>query len=216
MFRERHRKNDFISPVFVHKLEKHDEIKSQVLALIKNDDGRISQTTDGKGTDIAKTDFYKTNSEVSEYKEYVTPFLVEHIQKIWYENKIFPNCLFSMGNMWYQQYKNNNFHTWHTHEKSHFTNVYFVQLPDNGTKFNPFGTQVLNLKGERIYFDEMEEGFIMTFPGYLLHRSPVNTTNQTKTIISWNMQIIEKSASISEGRFKKENKVIEAGQENKG
>jgi len=50
----------------------------------------------------------------------------------------------------------------------------------------------------------------------LLHRSPVNTTNQTKTIISWNMQIIEKSASISEGRFKKENKVIEAGQENKG
>ena len=33
-------------------------------------------------------------------------------------------------NIWYQQYNSNDEHDWHTHTGSHYTNIYFVELPD--------------------------------------------------------------------------------------
>ena len=33
---------------------------------------------------------------------------------------------------------------------------------------------------------EVEEGTILTFPSWLIHSSPINTSDKTKTIISFN------------------------------
>ena len=32
--------------------------------------------------------------------------------------------------MWFQQYNVGGFHDWHVHPRCHFTNVYYLELPD--------------------------------------------------------------------------------------
>ena len=79
-------------------------------------------------------------------------------------------------NWWFQKYNKNSTHDWHTHAGSHFTNVYFVELPNKEN-----ATQIKGLKNLNV-----EEGDLITFPAYWAHRSPINKTDKRKTIISFN------------------------------
>jgi len=69
---------------------------------------------------------------------------------------------------------------WWTIPKS-LSNVYFVELPSKS-----LGTEILN-HGKL----DLNEGDLLTFPAYLYHRSPVNVTEERKTIISFNSNISE-------------------------
>ena len=84
-------------------------------------------------------------------------------------------------NAWFQQYINNNFHKWHNHPDTNFTNVYFVELP-----FKNLGTEILNHSQL-----DLNEGDLLTFPGHLYHKSPLNYSNKRKTVISFNSNFFD-------------------------
>ena len=80
---------------------------------------------------------------------------------------------------WFQQYYANAAHHWHNHSDCQFTNVYFLELPNEDYK-----TEIIGLEGE-LFSYEAKEGQMITFPSYLQHRSKPNG-NGRKTIISFN------------------------------
>ena len=85
--------------------------------------------------------------------------------------------------MWFQVYKKDNYHSYHTHD-SNFTNVMYLNLPNNNLK-----TKIKGPKERSVEFD-VKEGQIISFPGYLWHSSPVNKSDLEKIIISFNTNLI--------------------------
>jgi hypothetical protein len=84
-----------------------------------------------------------------------------------------------VGACWFQQYENESSHFWHTHPGTNFTNIYFLELPDESLK--------TTLKvGEKDYEYDIKEGQIITFPASIRHTSKINNTNKRKTVISFN------------------------------
>jgi quercetin dioxygenase-like cupin family protein len=83
-----------------------------------------------------------------------------------------------ISSFWFQRYKQNGSHPWHTHTCCHYANVYFLECPKGySTKFKHFNK-------------ECEEGDIISFPAFLPHMSPPIENNSMKTIISFNTDFI--------------------------
>jgi len=119
-------------------------------------------------------------------REYVDYFL-NNISQDFFKNllKKMNTKKVRIQNMWYQIYKKGDFHTWHTHPQTHFTNVFFINLPSEKNK-----TKIKKLDNSDFNF-QVKEGDIITFPGYLKHCSPINETNIDKIVISFNIDIEE-------------------------
>ena len=129
---------------------------------------------------ITNTDWQESNNTTREYvvkfKDILQPYLKEVAQVLFAEE-------FVINNMWYQQYAKNSKHQWHYHNKTTWSAVYFLELPHNN-----ISTQILDIPHNRmVYEKEIEEGDLFIFPASLLHRSPVNLTNDLKSIISFNL-----------------------------
>lgn len=156
----------------------HKTIKNKLLELIeKTPSLKISNNCD----QISKSDFYIKDLE-KEYVNFVTPHIKDFLTV---SLKSFNIGGFIIKNIWFQQYHKNNVHKWHTHPNSHFACVYYVDMPDNTQKtlIKKFGSN------ELIKFDA-EEGDIIMFPAFLNHSSSLINTDTSKTIISFNLDII--------------------------
>ena len=82
---------------------------------------------------------------------------------------------------WFQQYWQFDKHDWHTHGQAQFANIYYLELPDKNNK-----TEFFNVLDQKIIKEiEIEEGDLITFPAYIIHRSNTNSAKQ-KTVISFN------------------------------
>ena len=111
----------------------------------------------------------------------------------YFVNNIYPNfhsefcninkTTFSLEHTWFQIYKKNDFHKWHIHGKCHFTNIFYINLPNESVK-----TEIDNF-GEK-FTAEVKEGDILTIPSYWKHCSPINSSDQDKIIISFNSSVI--------------------------
>ena len=157
--------------IIITKIDNYKEINKNLLDLI----GKIPKNplkNDGE-EDISNTDWNIPQSTKREYLEYFYKVISPHMDKLAIALKS-KNWLINNG--WFQQYEQSKSHSWHTHAKTNFTNVYFIELPNKS-----LGTEILN--HEKL---DLNEGDLLTFPGYLYHRSPVNLTNERKTIISFN------------------------------
>ena len=76
-------------------------------------------------------------------------------------------------------------HGWHAHSDN-FTGVYYLDLPTNAPK-----TQIINsFTQDNILTPEVEEGDLLMFPSYVIHRAPKITENINKTIISFNCTVL--------------------------
>jgi hypothetical protein len=84
---------------------------------------------------------------------------------------------------WFQQYLRHDTHPWHTHGACNLSTVYYLELPEaTATEFiDPISQQIMTF--------DVSEGDVITFPSLLVHRSPVNRTNQRKTVISINSNV---------------------------
>ena len=159
--------------IFVTKIDNHKEINKNLLKLISEINNPYR---DKEGSIISNTDWtlpkeFKRNY-LTYFFEIINPYMDEISLKFNSKNWIIHNC-------WFQQYLKSNTHVWHTHHSSHFTNVYFVELPDKYLVTEIYEHKKLNVK----------EGDLLTFPAYLFHRSPINKLNKRKTIISFNSSI---------------------------
>ena len=159
----------------IHKitLKDHKKHKSKLLKLI-DDMPKISLVDSGERVD--KSDWLLLSNYKRDYWHYFADNLLEHF---WIDMKKRYDGELKIINFWFHQYNKDNHYNWHTHPDSHFSSVYFLELPkkDQVTEFKD-GTKV-----------QAKEGDIITFPGYALHRSPMNLTNDRKTTIIFNSSV---------------------------
>ena len=156
----------------ITKIKEHSLIKNKILEDIKN-------TPQNKLDYITSTD-WKTPRQV--HRKYFVDHMFSIINN-YYESiakklnlKNFDIKKLVIHNYWFQIYNKDSYHDWHTHSAVHFTNVYFLELPDKNCATEIKGHPKLNV----------QEGDLITFPGYWLHRSPPNNSDKRKAIVSFN------------------------------
>ena len=167
--------------VYVSDVFNHTHFKSIILNSIKNY-GIFGMYTGERDLDqsIFNTDWHLSDnlhSKNTEYSCIINNIIFNHNKALShflrYEDPI--NC----GNIWFQQYRKNDFHGWHRHKRSVFSNVYYVDLPNNAIKTS------FRLLGKE-FSVEVKEGQILTFPSFIEHCSKPNLFNNIKTVISFN------------------------------
>ena len=89
-----------------------------------------------------------------------------------------------MTNIWFQVYKKNDCHDVHSHPRTNLTNVFYINLPNK-----KLTTQIF-LPQNQIFELNIEEGDILTFPGYYAHKSPINNFDEDKIIIAFNTDLV--------------------------
>jgi len=157
----------------------HKKHKQNLLNLIDSIPNLSSDIT--KVEQVSKSDWYLNSFYPRKYWDYffniLTPWFDFMENK--YGHKI---SKMQIGNYWFQQYLNNNYHEWHTHANCHFSSVYYLELPKTNmvTEFKDY--KPISVK----------EGDIITFPAYLVHRSPINSSGKRKTVIVFNSNMVTK------------------------
>tara|TARA_R110000803_G_C11784309_1_gene297075 strand:+ start:40 stop:558 length:519 start_codon:yes stop_codon:yes gene_type:complete len=168
--------------VFVKSFDKHLEIKKPLLEEFDQLDYSTATLDKSDNDYITKTDFNYKDKDNLKYQQVLKPLFVKHLLDLFKDY----NCIdLEIINMWFQQYQQNDTHHWHTHINSHFSCVYFVELPDTNIKTE---IQSFYKKKHKINY-KVKEGDILTFPSYLYHRSPPNIVDRRKTIVSFNINI---------------------------
>jgi uncharacterized RmlC-like cupin family protein len=165
-------------PITVKPFKQHGQLKQQILDAIQRQENAEHMTA--PDSDIIKCDWNTARYDGNrEWLKLINPPLSMHLDE-WCKNMGYKT--FGITEIWFQQYAKGGKHAWHTHSNN-FTNVYYVNLPEDAQ------TEWINpLTKDKNTFD-VHEGDIVTFPSWVIHRAPVNNTEETKTIISWNMDI---------------------------
>jgi hypothetical protein len=131
--------------------------------------------------DISRGDWY--NAENSE-RPWVTALIEPLLNHMSIQFHDLGYDHFNIKQIWFQQYQRASGHGWHIHG-CNFTNVYYLDLPKDASR-----TQlVVPWDQKEIIEVELEEGDILTFPSFVIHRGPPNYSSRPKTIISYNIDI---------------------------
>lgn len=95
----------------------------------------------------------------------------------------------SPSNFWFQEYNQNMNHSVHNHGTGGFSSVCFIEYNKNYHKpttfISPFEDHITG--GLKEYIPDVEEGNIIFFPSNLLHYAPVNLSNKSRIIMSFNL-----------------------------
>ena len=157
-------------------IKDHKENKNKLLSLIN----RIEVSSIHNNQDsISQTDWHLGKETKREYIDFFYKMIEPYMNNMAIKLK----CKsWDISNAWYQTYKKLDTHGWHIHENNNYTNVYYLDLPKQNIK-----TELYDVKYNKIIDEiQIEEGQLFTFPAHIIHRSPPNTFNKSKTIISFN------------------------------
>ena len=160
--------------IFKTLVKNHKKIKQELIELIATAPGN-------KYGQLDKTDWELRNVKNKAYMGPILPGITEHTKKLLkvlygkHKNRVKA----TVADIWYQVYYEHSKHDWHTHGYTQFANVYYLDLPDN-----KYGTKFLNTK--KI---DVKEGYILTFPSWYLHCSPVIKSKKRKIVIAYNLDI---------------------------
>ena len=137
----------------------------------------IARTPKSKFESITSTDWNMPKNAHRPYLDYFIELVMPELNKI---ADFLSMSKYDIHNTWFQQYYKDDTHTWHNHAGCNFTNVYYIELPDNNKTeiYNEVNNSIINL--------DVKEGDLVTFPGYMSHRSKPNQSNKRKTVISFN------------------------------
>ena len=105
-----------------------------------------------------------------------------------------------ISSMWAIINKKNDFNVLHSHPNAFLSAAYYVSAPENCGKFiiehlnmakrNFYPEVVQNNKlNEQAAEFEVNEGDLLIFPGYLLHKVGMNGSDQDRVVISFNVEI---------------------------
>lgn len=169
-------------PIFKVRFDEHDLLKNSLVEKIyKTNDSDWYNNKNNFNDRIDKTDWPIADDFTREWvKELIMPMYNQFnlfAHKMGYKNVV-------INKIWYQRYVNNNIHNWHIHGDN-YSGVYYLELPENNkTSLTQF-----------LYPDSLQESFcinaqegdILFFPAFLIHRAPALQADKNKTIISWNL-----------------------------
>jgi uncharacterized protein YjlB len=162
-------------PFYLYKVPNHIELKKKILKAIA-DAGIFSiGLPDQK---IFNTDWHLPPNHNRPYFEHIHPVIQKHNAELIKTTGVPADSGLDLKNYWFQQYKEGDCHGWHIHGGAVFSNVYYVDLPNEAVK-----TTFKN--GEETFEVPVEEGHILTFPACFLHCSKPNKAD-IKTVISFN------------------------------
>jgi hypothetical protein len=156
----------------VTKLKEHYQVKDKVLELIAKSPGE-------KTGEITRTDWHAGKGEDKLYFKFLLPILAPYIESVVREIG-HKEC--RLETYWYQQYENNSEHPWHTHPLCGWSNVYYVEFPEDGPPIEikmPFS--------DKIIIPKLKEGDLLTFPSNFFHRSPINNSMKRKTVVTYDL-----------------------------
>ena len=164
------------SPITITRCQKHEEHKDHLIGLI--DEFKSTHQTLYKPH--LHSDWHLPNSQVSE-RPYLSYFysIIEPVMESIGDSLGFKFFDWHIHNGWFQQYTEGGNHPWHNHPGCHFTNAYYLELPDEKYK-----TEIMGLDGESIEYTA-KEGDVMTCGAWMQHRSPIHGPGR-KTVISFN------------------------------
>ena len=111
--------------ILITKIKNSFEKNKKILELI--DKIPNNPLIENSGNVISHTDWNLPKNFKREYLDYFLQIIEPCIKEICI--KLNTNK-FIISSCWFQQYTKDNVHEWHTHPKTNFTNVYFVELPD--------------------------------------------------------------------------------------
>lgn len=161
----------------IKKFNEHFRIKNSLLDMISN--ANFEPCIDqGCETNITKTDWNNAENFQRSWVQHLNQYLLDEVLEMYKE------CGydgFTLHEIWFQQYLENSGHGWHTHS-SNFTSVYYLELPDKSPK-----TQLVSPFNQNTIIEvDINEGDILIFPSFVLHRAPPNLSGKRKTIVSFN------------------------------
>lgn len=165
-------------PWFITKINEHASIKQSVLNLIDQEDSGYNRSLREENV---YTD-YKPDGNFSykKYFQYVQDILKSSLISNFINQGFLPPVL---KEVWFQQYYHNYFHGLHNHSGADWTNIYYVELPEDlSTKIQFFTSGI-------VFTPELCEGCVLTLPGLIPHYSIRNQSknNQRKTVIVFNV-----------------------------
>lgn len=159
-------------PFIKIKVKNHKKYKAKLLKLIKK---TINQKLEYPYSVVSKSDWYVEDNSKKLYLTTFAEMLKPEYNQIF---DYFSSNKIDMQNVWFHIYEKNDVYAWHTHPRCNFTNIYFLDLPNKKDK-----TLIKDMYGKEYNFD-VEEGDLITFPAFVVHKSPKTTTN--KTVIVFN------------------------------
>jgi hypothetical protein len=168
-------------PILINKIDNHNLLKKDLLNLINKEKTNSLQKIDNYYTDdIIRLDWNKKTDWSRKWVVFIKKSLENHFEKVF--NKIGLKDV-EICALWFQQYIKNNTHGWHVHGDN-FTGVYYVEFNKNLPK-----TEIVYPLTNNLIPISVEEGDILIFPSFLIHRSPPVKTEDVKTIISFNISL---------------------------
>ena len=130
------------------------------------------------GQSISNSDYHMNPSIYRPYIDLFSSKLFSYFSKI--KQIINSDHDIKFGNLWFQQYKNLDFHSWHSHPHANLSGVYYLDLPDGASK-TTFRI------GQTEFQVDVSEGDILIWPAWIPHTSKPNQSEHTKTVIAFNL-----------------------------
>ena len=171
-------KTPIAAPILLDKLDGHNEVKDELIKLLSED--ATTHTEDGINQ-ISFVDYKHAREWERPWVKLAAPVLQKQFDKFGDHLGLSHPII---RELWYQRYKNfGDKHNWHVHSNN-YTGVYYLKYADNGD----METQVVAPydNGEKIILT-VNEGDIVLFPSFAIHRSPPMKLDKEKIIISFNI-----------------------------
>jgi len=172
----------------ISQLEEHNSIREQLLSLIDRE--TIAVKSSDPTNSINKVDWLNATNPKREWTSIFSPILVKHLDKVG-QTLGYKGC--RINELWYQQYVQHDRHGWHVHG-SNFTGVYYLELPEG----SPITELVPSYYQNQIINPKVQEGSVLVFPSFTIHRAPIIQTDLRKTIISFNFDLYGIEPSVIE------------------
>ena len=172
-------KHQIDSVYAIADFEAHSLLKDRLLSLIDMSSA-TSMINDVDELNVTKGDWPSALDNSRGWFQEIIKELNPHISNVFKEMGF---SKFKVNEIWFQQYLGQASHGWHIHG-SHYTNVYYLELDEDAPK-----TVLVNPYTREQFIPDVREGQTITFPSYVIHKSPDHFFKTRKTIISWNSDI---------------------------
>ena len=167
------------SLILKQKFKNHKKFKKQILKhWEEGPDKEWAYRDDYYDDKLCKSDWPQAANWERPWIKYAAPSILQHL-KIFAEHLGYQDI--KLHKLWYQQYAFKDLHNWHIHDGS-YSGVYYVELD----KKSPTTEFLCADDPKKSFIIEVEEGDMVFFPCFLMHRSGTNQGKKRKSIISWN------------------------------
>ena len=161
--------------IWKYTYKNHDKNKNVLLDVINNCPFENINTYEDS---ISKSDYY--------LKDVKRPYLnillndLKDFQQVVLDHYCCSNI--DIIGAWFQQYNSSDVHNWHIHASCNISVVYFLELSNNdSTEFFDLSTR------KSFQVENVNEGDLLIFPGFIPHRTPQNKFLDRRTIIAFNL-----------------------------